>query len=95
MKIPVVEQHDSSDCGVACAVSICSFYGMEVTISKLRDIMGTDAYGTSIAGIVKGLEHVGFEARSIYISRESFAHDKFTLPAIARLVRQDGTAHYV
>ncbi len=95
MKIPVVEQHDSSDCGVACAVSICAYYGKEVTISKLREVMGTDAYGTSIAGLIKGLESVGFRAKSLYISRESFANDTFTLPAIARLVRSDGTAHYV
>ena len=95
VKIPVVEQHDSSDCGVACVVSICAHYGKEVTIAKLREIMGTDAYGTSISGIDKGLKELGFDSRLIYISRESFANDTFTLPAIARLVRSDGTAHFV
>ncbi len=95
MRIPVVEQHDSSDCGVACVVSVCSFYGKDVTISKLREVMGTDAFGTSLKGLQQGLESLGFDSRPIYISRESFAHDDFTLPAIARLVRDDGTAHFV
>lgn len=95
MKIPCVEQHDSSDCGVACVVSICAHYGKHVTISQLRDIMGTDAYGTTIDGLNKGLLSLGFDSRPIYISDESFANDDFTLPAIARLVREDGTAHYV
>lgn len=95
MRIPVVEQHDSSDCGVACVVSVCSFYGKDVTISKLREVMGTDAFGTSLKGLQQGLESLGFDSRPIYIGRESFAHDDFTLPAIARLVRDDGTAHFV
>lgn len=95
MKIPVVEQHDSSDCGVACVVSICSFYGKDVTISELRRIMGTDAFGTSIKGIMQGLDSLGFAARSIFISMDSFANDNFTLPAIARLIHPDGTAHFV
>ncbi len=95
MKIPRVEQHDSSDCGVACAVSICAYYGKDVTIAKLREVMGTDAIGTSIKGINDGLISLGFDSRPIYISKESFANDQFTLPAIARLVRADGTAHYV
>ena len=95
LKIPCVEQHDSSDCGVACVVSIAAFYGKHVTIAELRDIMGTDAYGTSIEGLNKGLQALQFDSRPIYISSESFANDEFTLPAIARLVRPDGTAHYV
>lgn len=57
--------------------------------------MGTDAFGTSIEGMRLGLEHLGFIARTIYIDMDSFAEDDFTLPAIARLVRDDGTAHFV
>lgn len=95
MKIPVVEQHDSSDCGVACAVSICQHYGKEITISKLRQLMGTDALGTSIYGICEGLSSIGFDSRAVYVDRDSFSKGDYTLPAIARIVREDGTAHYV
>lgn len=66
-----------------------------MTISKLREIMGTDAFGTSIEGLQTGLEQLGFFSRTIYIGRDSFTKDDFTLPAIARLVREDGTAHFV
>ena len=57
--------------------------------------MGTDAFGTSIEGLQTGLDQLGFFSRTIYIGRDSFAKDDFTLPAIARLVREDGTAHFV
>lgn len=95
MKIPVVEQHDSSDCGVACVASICSYYGQEFTIVKLRELLGTDIFGTSINGISQGLEKLGFVSRPVYVDRKSFEKGNYTLPAIARLVRGDGTAHYV
>ena len=95
LRIPPVEQHDSSDCGVACAASICMHYGKEVTVAKLRELMGTDAFGTSIRGISQGLERLGFASRPIFIERGSFETGDYTLPAIARMVRTDGTAHYV
>lgn len=95
MKIPVVEQHDSSDCGVACVASICSFYGKDVTITKLRELMGTDAFGTSIKGIAGALDKLDFASRCVYVDKEPFSEGDYSLPAIARLVRKDGTAHYV
>ena len=95
MKIPVIEQHDSSDCGVACVASICAYYGKEVSISKLRELMGTDAFGTSIHGISQGLEKLGFVSRAVFVDRESFSKGDYSLPGIARLVRGDGTSHYV
>lgn len=95
MKIPVIEQHDSSDCGVACVASICAYYGKEVSISKLRELMGTDAFGTSIHGISQGLEKLGFVSRAVFVDKESFSQGDYSLPGIARLVRADGTSHYV
>ena len=95
MKIPIFEQHDSSDCGVACVASICAHYGKDVSISKLRELLGTDAFGTSINGIAGALDKLDFASRCVYVDRESFEKGSYSLPAIARVVRRDGTAHYV
>ena len=70
MKIPVVQQYDSSDCGVACVVSISEYYGKTVTISQLRGVMGTDATGTSIKGLELGLDSIGFTSKAVYVSKE-------------------------
>ena len=94
MKFPHVEQHDSSDCAAACVASVCSFYGKEITIIKLRELLGTDIAGTTIRGITEAMGRLGFEAKAVRVDPESFK-DGFTLPAIARIVRKDGTAHYV
>jgi ABC-type bacteriocin/lantibiotic exporters, contain an N-terminal double-glycine peptidase domain len=64
-KYPVVRQHDESDCAAAALATICKFYKKELTIMKVREIIGTDAYGTSVQGIVSGAEKLGFEAKAI------------------------------
>lgn len=95
MKIPIVEQHDSSDCGVACVASICSFYGKDISAVKLRELMGTDALGTFIREISDALGKLGFESKPVYIPRTDFEAGDYSLPAIARIIRSDGTSHYV
>lgn len=94
MRYTHIQQHDSNDCAVACVASICANYGKEVTIVKLRELLGTDILGTSIKGIVDALGKLSFERRAVRIDREGF-ESEFTLPAIAHLVRNDGTSHFV
>lgn len=60
-------QHDSSDCGVACLVSIISYYGGESSLEKIRNLSGTGKTGTSMLGLYQaanscGLNAVGYEA---------------------------------
>lgn len=95
MKVPVVMQFDSSDCGVACASSICSYYKKQISLSRLRAMMGTDAYGTSISGLTRALESIGFEVAAVSTPKSSIAEGDFTMPAIARQITEDGLAHYV
>ena len=95
MKYPHTQQHDSSDCAAACVASVCSFYGREITIVKLRELLGTDMAGTTVKGITEATDKLGFEARAVRVDPASFKSGGFTLPAIARIVRKDGTAHFV
>lgn len=60
-------QHDSSDCGVACLVSIIRYYGGDSTIEKIRNLSGTGKTGTTMLGLYQaanksGLEATGYEA---------------------------------
>jgi len=94
VKYPHIDQHDSSDCAAACVASVCAFYGKEITIIKLRELLGTDISGTTVKGITEAMDKLGFEARSVRIDPGAFKKG-FTLPAVARTVRKDGTAHFV
>jgi len=94
VRYPHVDQHDSSDCAAACVASVCAFYGKEITIIKLRELLGTDIAGTTVKGITEAMGKLGFESRAVRIDPDSFTKG-FSLPAIARMVKKDGTAHFV
>lgn len=55
-KFIYVKQQESSDCAAACLASISMYYGKEITITKLRDILDTNIKGTSLKSLVLGAE---------------------------------------
>jgi len=61
---------------------------------KLRELLGTDISGTTIKGITEAVGKLGFEAKAVRVDKESF-RGGFTLPAVAHIVKKDGTSHYV
>lgn len=93
-KYPVVLQHDESDCAAAALSTICQFYKKELTIMKICEIIGKDAYGTSVDGIVTGAEKLGFEAKAIKIQIDDIDSD-YTLPAIAHVITDTGLNHFI
>ena len=50
-KYQVVLQQSEEDCGAACLASIAKFYGQNITISRLRELVGTDQQGTTLLGL--------------------------------------------
>jgi len=53
-KYKCVDQHDAADCGAAALATVCQHYGLEISITKIRDVVGTDIKGTNLKGIVEG-----------------------------------------
>ena len=93
-KYPVVLQHDNADCAAAALSTVCRFYKKELTIMKIREIIGTDAYGTSVDGILSGAEKLGFEAKAVKIQIDDI-DDDYTLPAIAHVITDTGLNHFI
>lgn len=93
-KYKCVRQHDAADCGAASLATICVHYGLEISITKIRDIVGTDIKGTNLQGIVEGAKKLGLESKAIRVDRGAFL-DKFTLPAIAHVITDEGLSHFV
>lgn len=94
MRYTFVKQHDATDCAAACMAMVCLHYKKETTITKLRDIMGTDLRGTNLIGLSKCAEVLGFSSQAIRIDKEGFLSD-YTLPAIANVVTKEGLSHFV
>lgn len=90
----LVKQHDITDCAAACLATICMYYKKEITITKLRDTLGTDIKGTTLAGLEDGAKKLGFDTKAIRVDNEGFK-SKYTLPAIAHVITKEGLSHFV
>ena len=94
MRYTFVKQHDSTDCAAACMAMVCLHYKKETTITRLRDMMGTDLKGTNLIGLSKCAEELGFISQAVRVDREGFL-SKYTLPAIANIITKEGLSHFV
>ncbi|MCJ1993964.1 peptidase domain-containing ABC transporter [Lactococcus piscium] len=91
---PVILQHDASDCAAAVMSSICRFYGEDYTLMKMREVLGTDIYGTTVSGLVTGATRLGFDAKAIKMKVEDVTQD-YTLPAILHVRTVSGATHFI
>lgn len=89
----VVLQHDETDCGAACIATISRHYKKTLSIARIRKLAGTDVFGTSGAGLVKGAKELGFSCRGIISKKKELTND-IHFPIIAH-IKQERTEHYV
>ena len=94
MRYTYVRQHDSTDCAAACLAMVCLHYKKEITITRLRDMMGTDLKGTNLTGMEKAAQELGFSTAAVRVDRENFLSE-FTTPCIAQVITDEGMAHFV
>ena len=94
MKYYCVKQHDITDCGAACLATICKQNGYKTSISKIREIAGTDKQGTNAYGVIQAAEQLGFSAKGVKGNAEAF-FSEFPLPCIAHVVVDGSLMHYV
>lgn len=78
-----VLQASEEDCGAACLASICRHYGRFLSIARSREAVGTGQLGTTLLGLKRGSETLGFNARSVKASQEVLDRIKeVPLPAV-------------
>lgn len=94
MRYTYVRQHDTTDCAAACLAMVCLHYKKEITITRLRDMMGTDLKGTNLVGLQKAANELGFTSAAVRVDRENFLSD-FSLPCIAQEITDQGLTHFV
>ncbi|HIK04926.1 MAG TPA: peptidase domain-containing ABC transporter [Trichormus sp. M33_DOE_039] len=83
MKYAHVVQHSQEDCGAACLAAIAKYYGRNFTLIRIREAVGTGQFGTTLLGLKRGAETLGFQARPVKTSPELLNQiHKATLPAI-------------
>lgn len=88
-----VHQHDASDCGIACLLSLIKFYGGDNSIIRLRELSGTSQYGTSLLGLYQTAKTLGFETEGVEADINSLIeHGK---PVILHIIQNKTDEHFV
>ncbi|MBE9050363.1 peptidase domain-containing ABC transporter [Nostocales cyanobacterium LEGE 11386] len=83
MKYQFVRQHSEEDCGAACLAAISQYHGRTFTLSHIREAVGTGQFGTTLLGLRRGAETLGFNARPVKTSPELLERlNEAPLPAI-------------
>lgn len=60
-----IKQHDITDCGPTCLASIAAYYGLHMSIAKIRQLASTDRKGTNGLGVLEAAEKMGLTAKAV------------------------------
>lgn len=83
MKYKIVLQHSEEDCGAASLATVAKHYKRTFAIGRVREAVGTGSRGTSLLGMRRGAETLGFNARQVKASPQILdSLHKAPLPAI-------------
>ncbi|HIP36718.1 MAG TPA: peptidase domain-containing ABC transporter [Crocinitomix sp.] len=89
----LVLQHDQSDCGVACLLSVIKYYEGNNSLEKLREISGTTKQGTTLLGLYQAANGLGFDASGNEADLQAVIDHKE--PLILHVVIEERLQHYV
>ncbi|MDA3929914.1 MAG: ABC transporter transmembrane domain-containing protein [Prolixibacteraceae bacterium] len=93
LKKTFIKQHDQTDCGVACLISITRYYEGNTSFEYLRDISGTNIEGTTLLGLWQAGRKIGFDADGC--EADILALRDHNLPTILHIELSNGLQHYV
>ena len=83
MRYQSILQHSEEDCGAACLATIAKHYGRTFAISRVREFVGTGSRGTTLLGLYRGAEALGFNARQVKAGASIFdSLEQLPLPAV-------------
>lgn len=88
-----VQQHDRSDCGVACLLSIIKYYGGSDSLENLRELSGTTKRGTTLLGLFQTANKLGFNAEGNEADIQALIDHK--TPVILHVLIDGKLQHYI
>lgn len=83
MKYQSVLQHSEEDCGAASLATVSKHYGRTFAMNRVREAVGTGSRGTTLLGLRRGAETLGFHARQVQATTEVLEKlNEVPMPAI-------------
>lgn len=88
-----VLQHDQSDCGVACLLSLIHYYGGVNSLENLRELSGTSKQGTTLLGLYQTANRIGFTAEGNEADIQALINHG--APVILHVLIENKLQHYI
>lgn len=88
-----IQQHDQSDCGVACLLSVLRFFGGNSSLGVLREWSGTLSTGTTLLGLYQAAQKLGLEATGYEADINQLK--KLEFPAILHIIKNKEFLHFI
>lgn len=80
LKFPHYRQYDNKDCGPTCLKIIAKYYKRTISLEQLRELAETTRTGSSLMGLSKAAESIGFKSLGIKVSLDKLL--KAPLPCV-------------
>jgi ATP-binding cassette subfamily B protein len=93
MKNQIVHQQGTSDCGVACLLTVLRHFGGNQSLENLREISGTTTQGTTLLGLVQACPQIGLSGKGLRV--ETAYLYQIQAPVILPVVIDKRLNHYV
>lgn len=93
IKSAYVHQHDQTDCGVACLLSVIKFYEGNSSLEYLRKSSGTSINGTTLLGLYQCANEIGFDAKAMAADINELK--TVSVPCILHVLTEKNLQHYV
>lgn len=59
VRFPIIYQHDSMQCGIACLQMVCKYFGREYSLDSLTKLCFATTEGVSLLGINEAANTLG------------------------------------
>ncbi len=92
-KFCFVKQLDETDCGAACIAIIAKYHGKSISVTRIRNLAGTDSLGTTAKGIHRAASMLNMSCKTM-ISKEKKFNSDFNSPIVCQ-IKRNGIEHYV
>lgn len=76
---PWLRQHDETDCGAACLTMISKFYGLRLSMGKVREMANVSTAGASMAAVCRAAENLGYRSRGIKATLQGLQQLQFPM----------------
>jgi len=94
-----IKQHDMRDCGAACLATICYFYGLKISLVKVREIAKVDKNGASLYGLAESAKQLGFQADALNGNYEELLegiwNKEICFPFVSHVIVDHAFEHYI